>query len=130
MQRTEYKDFALEALAKEVKNKKDAVNQNKIRKDAKATALKGYAWKHTGTRTMRFASANPVGPKAALADRLLMENTFALYIGGKWVDQPDLETVSLRQAVNSIHSDVYVRAMWYCAHTFYSIRVPVLRFVC
>ncbi len=37
------------------------------------------------------------------------------------MEQTDLETVSLRQAVNSIHSDIYVSAMWYCARTFYSI---------
>jgi hypothetical protein len=126
VQRTEYKDCASEALAKEVKAKKNAAKLNKTRAVAnihgKATALKGYPWKHTGTRTMRFSPALGTGPKLALADRLLMDNSFALYMGGKWVDQPDLETVSLRQAVNSIHSDVYVRAIWYCAHTLSAIR--------
>jgi hypothetical protein len=113
VKRTEYDDYASEALAKETKITQAAAQYNSGRIQAKAAmALKGYKWKHTGTRTMRFAPANPAGPKAALADRLLMDNTFALHIGGKWVQQPDLETVSLRQAVNSIHSDIYVRAMW------------------
>ena len=87
VKRTEYNDYASEALAKETKIKKDAAKYNTGRKQAKALmTLKGYRWKHTGTRTMRFAPANPAGPKAALADRLLMDNTFALHIGGKWVE--------------------------------------------
>lgn len=41
---------------------------------------------------------------------------FSLYIGGKWVSQLDLETVSVRQSVNSVHSDVYVCYLVLC-HT-------------
>ena len=38
---------------------------------------------------------------------------FILYIGGKWVTQLDLETVSVRKSVNSVHNDVYVCVVWY-----------------
>ena len=60
---------------------------------------------------MRFVVTNPLDPTLALGDRLVMDNTFALYMGGKWVEEPVLETVSLRQTVNSVPIDVYVRVM-------------------
>ena len=49
----------------------------------------------------------------AVSDRFIMENAYSLHIRGKWVDQFDLEAISLRETVKIVHIDVYVCALWY-----------------
>ena len=68
-------------------------------KPRKTTRYKtGYKWRHTGVHRLRFEELKFAGQ--TLAERMMLPNTYDLFINGKWQEQKDLEHVSLKDTIN------------------------------